>query len=98
MYKVAYDSQSIGKIIVLSRIRFQRRVTAIHALEKRMFFCLHRFSLKFLYQFRVQIYETEKSVGIVAVLMERTLKYYALTQRLDAYCRNVEMRHLKTRQ
>ncbi len=39
--------------------------------------------------------EMEKSVGIVAVLMERTLKYSALTQRLDAYCRNVEIRHLK---
>ncbi len=34
--------------------------------------------------------EREKSVGIVAVLMERTLKYSALTQRLDAYCSNVQ--------
>jgi len=39
--------------------------------------------------------EREKSVGIVAVLMERTLKYSALTQRLDAYFRNVAVRHLQ---
>ncbi len=39
--------------------------------------------------------EREKSVGIVAVLMERTLKYSNLTQRLDAYCSNVAIRHLK---